>query len=162
MQRPELGSHVNQTPGSALTRLARGLAGRSRRLRFAALCLFAAQFVLLELAVRGVRPYAADPVHVLAAVQSASLWTLLALLAERRAIRAAVAALAASLLVLQAVFFARYGTFVDRQVVLSTIRFWPDIKPTLVPLLPRLALIATLAWAGEYAWLGFACGSGRS
>jgi len=86
-------------------------------------------------------------------VQSACLWALLGLASVRAPIRFVVAAAAASLLVLQSLFFSRFHTLMDVEVVRSTVRFWADVKPSLTPHLPRLAIAALAVGVFEFLWL---------
>lgn len=119
----------------------------------AVLALFCAQFLVLDLALRGVRPWLDQPRLLLSGVQSLCLWALLALACRRIPVRIAVAALAASLIALQTLFFSRFGTLMDTEVVRSTIRFWADVKPNLSHHLPKLALLALALCVVEYLWL---------
>lgn len=132
-------------------------------LRSVGVAAFAVQFVVMGLALHGLRPYLSEPRAVFSAVQSALLWGLVALPAARsRAWRAGSAIVAAAIVVLQLVFHARYGTFIDAEVVRSTVRFWADIKPELTAFVPMLAGLTAIAAAVEYAWLSWSCGSART
>lgn len=130
----------------------------ARWLRATALGVFALQFVLLGLALEGTRPYVASPSLLLSALQSALVWGLIALPSDRSRVWRAVASLAAaSILVLQSLFHARFGTFIDAEVVRSTIRFWADVKPELVAFAPRIGLFTLGTAIAEYLWLSLAC-----
>lgn len=128
----------------------------------AMLALFASQFVILELALRGTGSFARDPQFAVCAIQSMALWGFLAWASRRVALRVPVALLAAALLVLQAGFFRRFGTWIDLEVVRSTIRFWADVKPNLGPHLPGLVASTAAVAALEVLWLHAASGRRRS
>jgi hypothetical protein len=121
------------------------------------LVAFSLQFVALDLALRGIRPWLDHPNLVFTAIQSGCLWALAALASRRLALRVVTASLASSVFVVQCLFFGHFSTLMDAEVVRSTLRFWADIKPTLSPLLPRLALLAIAGAIVEFFWLKAAC-----
>lgn len=130
----------------------------SRWLRASVLGVFAAQFVVLGACLEGLKPYVVQPALLLSAMQSILLWLLLALPSARsRLWRAVVSAAVASMLVLQTLFHHRYGTFIDAEVIRSTIRFWADVKPELVVFAPRILLMTVGVAVAEYAWLSLSC-----
>jgi len=131
---------------------------RPRWLRATVTGVFSLQFVVLGLCLEGLRPYLGSPGLVLSALQSALLWGLLALPAESsRLWRGLVCLAAAPILVLQVLFHARYGTFIDAEVVRSTIRFWADVKPELSAFAPRIGLLTLGVAIAEFAWLSLSC-----
>lgn len=143
-------------PMTAATALPRPFAARRRRT--AVVGVFAVQFVVLGLWLEGTRTYVSEPKLVLSAVQSALLWGLIALPSERsRLWRALAAAAVAPVLVLQTLFHARYGTFIDAEVVRSTFRFWADVKPELTAFAPRIGLLSLGVAIVEFTWLSLAC-----
>jgi hypothetical protein len=124
-----------------------------RAARIALLAAFASQFVILDLALRGTRSFAHHPAFVACAIQSVALWGLLAWASRHWAVRVVVALFAAALLVLQAGFYRRFGSWVDVEVIRSTIRFWADVKPNLGAYLPGLALSCAVAAVIEFLWM---------
>ena len=127
-----------------------------RALRALGLGVFAAQFVILDLAFRGVGAYTSDPRLVLDAAASVALWTLLAGARTGRAIRALSAVLAAAALAVQLVAFRYYHLPVDGQVLASAAHCWTDVRPLATRLLPSMiALVVALA-AAQYGLLAAA------
>ncbi len=132
-------------------------------MRPAVVAVFSLQFVAITALLDGVRAYDAEPRVVISAVQSALLWGLVALPAARSRLWRAGAALAAAMIVvLQLAFHARYGSYIDAEVVRSTVRFWADIKPELSSFLPTLSGLVVLAAAIEYGWLSLSWRNARS
>jgi Sulfatase len=131
-----------------------------RALRAIGLGVFAAQFVILDLAFRGPGAYAGEGRLGLGlgldAAASVALWGVLAGVRAGRAARGAVAVLAAAALAVQLVAFRYYHLPVDGQVLASAAHCWTDVRPLATRLLPSMiALVAALA-AVEYALLAAA------
>ena len=127
-----------------------------RALRAVGLGVFAAQFVILDLAFRGpgVSLRAGPP--LLDAAASAALWWLLAGARRRRVARGLIAALAAAALAIQIVAFRYYHLPVDGQVLASAAHCWTDVRPLAARLLPSMIALVTALAVGEYALLGAA------
>ena len=127
-----------------------------RALRALGLGVFAAQFVILDLAFRGPGTYVGAPRLMLDAAASVALWGLLAGARRHQAARALTAAVAAAALAVQIVAFRYYHLPVDGQVLASAAHCWTDVRPLATRLLPSmLALVAALAVV-EYALLAAA------
>ena len=133
------------------------LESRPRRaLRAVGLGVFAAQFVILDLAFRGPGVYAGEVRLVLDAAASVALWGLLAGARAGRAARAAAAVLAATALAVQLVAFRYYHLPVDGQVLASAAHCWTDVRPLATRLLPSMIALVTVLAAAEYALLAAA------
>ena len=113
--------------------------------------LFAAQFVLLDAALRGPRAWMGQPRIVVALIESAIVWGCVLLVATTRRRRIAAAIIAATLLVFQAFVFRFYRAPFDVQVAATTIHAWRDVEPVLVRALPSFfgatAVVAAIEWA---------------
>ena len=127
-----------------------------RALRALGLGVFAAQFVILDLAFRGPGAYASDPRLALDAAASVALWMLLAGVRPGRAMRALAAALAAVALAVQLVAFRYYHLPVDGQVLASAAHCWTDVRPLATRLLPSMIALVVAFAAVEYALLAAA------
>jgi len=120
---------------------------------------FAFQFALLDVTFRGAAAYAHDPRRLGDALASAALWgvavTGLARIERpraRRAVRVALAIVAAALIASQALVFRYYQTPIDVQVAASAIHAWHDVRPVVLRAAPvLLASIAALAFAEALA-----------
>ena len=133
------------------------LESRPRRaLRAIGLGVFAAQFVILDLAFRGPGVYAGEVRLVLDAAASVALWGLLAGARAGRAARAGAAVLAAAALAVQLVAFRYYHLPVDGQVLASAAHCWTDVRPLATRLLPSMIALVTVLAAVEYALLAAA------
>jgi hypothetical protein len=118
----------------------------------AALAVFAAQFAVLDLALR--RP--PMRVWVPCAVASFAMWALAASIGERRLVRAFIALVAALVLVVQVLFFRYYHVFLDDGALLAARHMWGDVAPVVVRLLP-VTLVCRLGGATlDYACLSMA------
>ncbi len=127
-----------------------------RRIPALAAWLFAGQFVVLDLLLRGARAYAHEPRLIATAIGSVALGGLLVSLATRRMARALLALTAATVLVAQALCFRYYHTPIDVQVAAAALHSWGDVRPVLGEMLPAaLASIAGVAACGG-ALLGVA------
>jgi hypothetical protein len=116
--------------------------------------VFAAQFALLGAFFRASASGA--PAHARPFVnelESAAVWAFAAALATTRARRAALAALAATLLVVQANVFRYYHAPLDVQVAASALHAWADVRGVLSRALPGVVLAGTLVFGMEYALL---------
>src|SRR5690349_8040552 len=123
-------------------------------MRRALAVLFVAQFVLLDVAMRGVVALATTPILFVNTVASVLFWTLAASLCSRKPVAALVASVASANLVLQVVFFRYYHAAVDVQVVTALVRSWADVKAVLVRgLVPGVVATAILAVV-EYTLIG--------
>ncbi len=115
--------------------------------------LFALQFVLSDLVLRGPSPYRWHPALVVAALGSFSSWALVWTCRQSRAARWIASVVVATIATIDFGVHRYYGTTLDRQVALSAMHNWADVRPIVFRLLPW-ALLAGLAATGvEYAWL---------
>jgi hypothetical protein len=109
--------------------------------------LFVSQFVALGVAF-GVRMRAGS------VVASVAAWAFGVALASRaRAARVVVAALAATLVVVQLHVFRYFHTPLDVQVAATAIHAWPDVRAVVSRAMGTVLLVASLAFALEYAIL---------
>jgi hypothetical protein len=119
-------------------------------MKVALILLYAAQFFLLGVFLEGKRASVPWGWLLAGGLASASLWLLLARLAGLRPLRVLVALAAGFFLLFQAVYFARYGYFVDRQA-LQCARFnWHEVLPVLLSAIPALVLGALAISLVEY------------
>lgn len=117
------------------------------------LVLFAAQFVLLDLVLRGAHRYAAEPSALCAAFASVALWGLAGAFARGRVTRSAVALLAASVFVCELLFFRYYHVFLGARAIASALSSWRDVRAVVRGMLPSAALAALLLSLVEYRML---------
>jgi Sulfatase len=111
------------------------------------------QFVIADLALRGAA-YRARPALAIGAVGSAAAWGLVVTYRGRRPVRVAASAAAAAIIAVDAWVYRYYGVPIDRQVVLSAMHNWADVRPIVHHLVPWVSLAAVAVGAVEYAWLG--------
>jgi hypothetical protein len=123
------------------------------KFRVVAGVLFAAQFVLLDAALRGPRAWLSQPRVIVALIESAVLWGVVLFLATTRRRRIAVAILAATLLVFQSFVFRFYRAPFDVQVAATAIHAWRDVEPVFVRALPSFLGATAVVAAIEYAVL---------
>lgn len=115
--------------------------------------VFAGQFAVVDVALRGARGYAHHPDALVGALVSVLLsLVLFSVCSPHRVTRAALAAFAAAVVVLDGFVYRYYGTLFDVQVLGSALVGWADVRPIVVRLLPALGLFA-VAFALEYACL---------
>ncbi len=118
--------------------------------------MFALQFVVLDALLRGPRAWLESPRVVVSLVESALLWTVVLFLATTRARRAVAAALASTVLVVQALVFRYYRVPLDVQVAESALHAWRDVSPVLARAAPVIVLSVLAVTAVEYALVAFA------
>jgi hypothetical protein len=116
--------------------------------------LFALQFVAADLILRGPGVYAARPWLALGAFGSVASWGLAWSYRDRRAVRIGASAAAATLVAVDAWVYRYYGTTLDRQVTLSAMHNWADVRPIVTRLLPWVALAGIAVGLLERACLG--------
>lgn len=100
------------------------------------LLLFALQFPLLDLALRGFQPYGEQPIAILVALGSMAFWASFPLIFKHRVARILTALFATIVLAGSIAFFTRYHIPFDGQAIPSLLRYWRDIVAALQPLLP--------------------------
>jgi hypothetical protein len=123
--------------------------------------LFALQFAIADVVLRGVSPYREHPALALGALGSIASWGLVSTYRRHRPVRLAASAAAAAILTLDAWVYRYYGTTLDRQVVLSALHSWADVRPIVVHVLPWAALGFAIVASVEYAVLGRGRGEPR-
>jgi Sulfatase len=116
--------------------------------------LFALQFVVADLILRGPGVYAARPSLVLGALGSVASWGLVWSYRDRRSVRIGASVAAATLVATDAWVYRYYGTVLDRQVALSAMHSWADVRPVVSRLLPWVALAGFAVGLVEHACLG--------
>lgn len=119
-----------------------------------ATALLAAQFVILDVALRG-GASTAQPRVLVDLGTSAALMAAFVVLATTRARRAALAVCASALLVLQTLVFRYYHAPLDVQVVAAALSARHDVRPVLLRVLPAYLTAVTLVASLEYALLTF-------
>ncbi len=117
--------------------LKRWLAAYGASLRLA---VFAAQFVLLDLALRGPVRYVREPTAILAALSSVALWGLAGSFVRTRAARFGLALCAASLFVCELSFFRYYHVFLGERAIACAETSWHDARAVVSKLLPSVGL----------------------
>lgn len=125
---------------------------RTQWIRRAAGCLFAAQFVGLDVAARGTRDLGAG--RLLAMIASVAVLAVLATGAHVRIFRALLALLTGALFVLQAFAIRYYHAPFDLQSARSARRAWGDVGPALLHVAPAFAVGVLVAAAIEWGLLG--------
>ncbi len=120
----------------------------SRHAWVLAAALFALQFVVLDVVTRP-----SSESSLVARAGSACLWTAALLVARTRLVRAAFAAVAALVLVVQVLVFRYYHAPLDVQVAATAIHAFRDVKPVLVRALPGMGLAVALVSAAELVLL---------
>ncbi len=130
---------------------------RAHRLGFA---LFASQFVLLELGVRGAR-YWHDSLSWLSAFASIALWGLLGAATRNCTSRALISAFAAVTLVSECLFFRYYHSFIGEDAIACALSMWSDVRPVLYSMLPGAMLASLLVGAIEFLLLSYRPRFGR-
>ncbi|MBS2013654.1 MAG: sulfatase-like hydrolase/transferase [Deltaproteobacteria bacterium] len=125
----------------------------SRALAWLAAAAFATQFAVLDLALRGARAWLARPV-LLGDVASSVVLGIAALVlvssTRARAARALVAAVAATLLVVQITIFRYYHAPLDVQVAASALFAWHDVRQVVVRSAPGLVAAIVVVAGLEY------------
>ncbi|WP_394822823.1 sulfatase-like hydrolase/transferase [Pendulispora albinea] len=121
-----------------------------------ALLAFAVQWVLLDLALRGLSPYRKDPRLLLTAIASVLSSFVVGNIFWRPVVRAALAGGVASLTVIDVVVYRHYHVPLDEQVIETALFAWSDVKPVAIAMLPGAALTIAVAGALEYGLLTFA------
>jgi hypothetical protein len=109
---------------------------------------FAAQFALLDLALRGPRSWLASPALALAALASVGVWWHVPAIA-RRELRVALAFVAGTIVATQIGFYRYYHVFYGVDAAGAARFMWGDTKPMLLRIAPWLALASVLATALE-------------
>jgi glucan phosphoethanolaminetransferase (alkaline phosphatase superfamily) len=122
----------------------------------AALAVFALEFTLFDVALRGTAPYFDEPRLACTAVGSGLVGLLFGSLSRRRWARAAIAAVWSSVMVIEAIVFRYYHTMIDRQVLASTVHAWSDVKPVVITLIPGTVPLIALAALVHYGLLSLA------
>jgi sulfatase-like protein len=116
--------------------------------------LFALQFVVADFVLRGPGAYAARPALAIGALGSVASWGLVWSYRDRRAVRIGASVAAAAIVAIDAWVYRYYGTVLDRQVALSAMHSWADVRPIVSRLLPWVALAGIAVGLVEHAWLG--------
>jgi glucan phosphoethanolaminetransferase (alkaline phosphatase superfamily) len=117
-----------------------------------ALAVFAAQFACVDFFLR--RPPAR--VWIASACVSVAFWVLAASFAERRSARAAIAALASVVLVVELLFFRYYHVFLDDEALRAARHMWSDVRPVVMRLLPGVLGMIAVASSLEFFLLSMA------
>ncbi len=115
--------------------------------------LFAGQWVALDIAMRGLSPYAHGPRAALGAVTSVAVSYLIWTLRGRGPARGLVAAIAGTVMVSEWLFFRYYHAPIDAQVIASALHNWADVRPVVLRALPRAVPLMALATLVECALL---------
>jgi hypothetical protein len=103
-----------------------------RRLGQLGAALFAAQFVAMDVAMRGAGSFVASPRRLFAALASVALWALAGSLRTSRAARVAVAVVAGVLVAVDAVVWRYYRVPLDTHVVRAAMHGWADVRAVIV------------------------------
>ncbi len=119
--------------------------------RYFALAIFSAQFAAADFFLRGL-----SVAGVASAVLSVAAWTLLASFTKPRAVRALVAFVAASIVVVQVLFFRYYHAFFDEDALRAARHMWSDVRPVVWRIFPAACAAALVASAIEFFVLSFA------
>ena len=114
--------------------------------------LFALQFALLDLTVRGPAAYTRKPALLLVAAGSVGFWSL-ARRVRRAWARACVAAIAGTVLVGQIEFYRYYHVALGGDAAAAARHMWGDVRPVLGAMLPWLLPAALVAGCIEYLGL---------
>lgn len=114
--------------------------------------VFAAQFVLLDVALRGAA-VAHDRGWIARGLLSTILWALVARAATSRVRELSVAVLASAVLVLTVLVFRYYHAALDARIVASAMAAFRDVRPVLVRAAPGAAAGVALVAALELALL---------
>ena len=118
------------------------------------LALFACQFAILDLAIRGsARAWLDEPRALADVATSIALLLALGRLATSRMARALLGLACGSVLVLQLLVFRYYHAPLDVQVLASALHAKHDVRPILVRAAPAIAAAVALAAAVEMALL---------
>lgn len=141
-----------------LSRVARSrsFAAPPRALAAAASAVVAAQFAMLDVALRGASAWLAAPRALFDAATSVALLLALVVLARARVFRAVLVVLASAVLVLQLLVFRYYHTPLDLQVVAAAIHAKHDVRPVVLRALPTYALSVAIVAAVQYALVSLA------
>jgi glucan phosphoethanolaminetransferase (alkaline phosphatase superfamily) len=118
-----------------------------------AAALFPAQFVLLDLCLRGPHAVFASPRAALSALQSVALGYLLWTCRARAPARVLLALVTATLVAVECLFFRYYHAPLDAQVIASALHNWADVWPVAVRMVPQTIALALAIGAAEYALL---------
>ncbi len=126
-----------------------------RALRTAVGVVFALQFVVLDMAVRGLAGYAQSPRALLALIASAAICGGV-LLTPRGEARAILGALLGATLVAQAMFIHFWHVPIDRQIAISAAHHATDVGAVLGTMTQRLAAAFAMGaiLGGLAAWFG--------
>lgn len=127
----------------------------TRALPFFAAALFAAQFAIADVVMRG-KGSLAEPRALLSIFASVALWGLVASLAARPLARVVGALAAASILVVQGVVYRYYHVPLDGQVIESALHCSADVRPIVVRAAPGLLLGVAAVFLGELVILRLA------
>lgn len=112
--------------------------------------IFVAQFVVLDVWVRGFRGLTASSAGAAHVLASVLLWSMLGSACSVRWRRTVVALLAGADIVGQAIFYRYYHAPIDVQVVTAAVRSWGDVRPVLSHGLAAYVLAACALAAFEY------------
>src|SRR5439155_20577970 len=84
---------------------------------------------------------------------SAAWWYSVGSARDRRGARRLLALAAGALLAMQVLFFHYWHSTIDAQVAAAAVHNWPDVRPVLAQMLPRILATCAATIAGEYALL---------
>jgi hypothetical protein len=129
------------------------LVERLRQLRPLLVLPFVSQFVLLGVSAGGIPSRGALAGATLGALGSLALWTSVWNLRGYRAARTLAATVSGLLLTIDVWILRYYGTTLDRQVVVSALHSWADVRPVVYRILPWELLAAVVVCGVEYACL---------
>jgi Sulfatase len=109
--------------------------------------------VLLDALMRGLPLRRAIVGRAFGAVASLALWTLAWSYRKRPVVRLVAAALAALVLTVDIWIYRYYGSPLDRQVVVSAVHNWADVRPIALRVAPWMVLMGLALGSLEYACL---------
>lgn len=141
-------------PSSLSARVFTGARALRAGLGVSAAVLLAAQFVLLDVSLRGSTELSVR--LVVSRVEAVVVWALALAFASTGARRAAFALVASALLVTQALVFSYYHAPIDVQLVQSALHAIHDVRPVVLRVLPAWVAAVTLVALAQFALAGMA------